>query len=232
MTRPTAPRSDDGCAALLARVRAALGRDTPPRLPDPPPPDDALLRLARPGDASAALFVERAREVGMEAETVEPALAAGRVVGVLREAGVRRVALHDDAEDHAPGLARELAAAGILAVERGGPAGPRALFDADAGVTGVLAGVAESGTLVCVSGPGLSRGASLVPPLHVALVRESRIVPDLLDLWPLVRRSPGAAAASSLTLITGPSKTADIEGVLVTGVHGPGRVRVLVVTGS
>ena len=66
-----------------------------------------------------------------------------------------------------------------------------------------------------------------MPPVHIAIVRAAQIVPDMLDLWP-----PGVPAPSmpaSLVLVTGPSKTADIEGILITGVHGPREVRVIVV---
>ncbi len=98
-------------------------------------------------------------------------------------------------------------------------------FDAVVGITGVLAVLAETGTLVLASDATRSRGTFLIPPVHVAIVLESQVVPDMLDLWPLVGNKPPTA----LTLITGPSKTADIEGILVTGVHGPGAVHVILV---
>lgn len=100
-----------------------------------------------------------------------------------------------------------------------------ALYAADAGLTDVAAAVAEDGSLVHASGSHHPRAAVLVPPRHVAVVRAEQIVPDLVDLYAC---GVGTAAAAT-TVITGPSKTADIEGVLVTGVHGPGAVDVWVV---
>ncbi len=102
------------------------------------------------------------------------------------------------------------------------------LFSVDASITGVSAAIAETGTIVCPSGPGLARGASLIPPVHIAIVSAEQIVPDLYDL--LVRIGSGAELPTNLNLITGPSKTADIEGILITGVHGPGDVYVLVLS--
>ena len=71
---------------------------------------------------------------------------------------------------------------------------------------------------------GRSRGAYLLPFVHVAIVRASQVVPDLVDAWDQFEDGP----ALSL-LVTGPSKTADIEGVLITGVHGPGELHVVLV---
>jgi L-lactate dehydrogenase complex protein LldG len=101
------------------------------------------------------------------------------------------------------------------------------LFSVDVGITGVLGAVAETGTLMCASSATAARGATLIPPIHIALVAESQIVGDLFDLFAQLGAGPDLPAAVSL--ITGPSKTADIEGVLVTGVHGPGEVHIVIV---
>ena len=103
------------------------------------------------------------------------------------------------------------------------------LYRVDAGVTDVQAAIAETGTLVCWSGPGRGRGLSLVPPVHIAVVRRSDIVPDLIDYLARHAQHGPEALPSSIVFITGPSKTADIEGVLITGVHGPREVHILLV---
>ena len=95
------------------------------------------------------------------------------------------------------------------------------------GVTGALAGIAESGTLVVVSGPGRPRLASLLPPVHVAILRADRLYASLPDLLAAHPRLPDEG--SNLVLITGPSRTADIEMTLTRGVHGPGEVHVVLV---
>jgi L-lactate utilization protein LutC len=64
-------------------------------------------------------------------------------------------------------------------------------------------------------------------PVHVAVVGEWQIVPDLFDFFESLAAGPNLPA--NVNLITGPSKTADIEGVLVTGMHGPGQVHIVLV---
>ena len=92
-------------------------------------------------------------------------------------------------------------------------------------VTDVDAAIAESGSIV-VSTSGRIRNAWITPPIHIAIVRASQVVADLVDLF---ESRADALDAASTTVITGPSKTADIEGVLVTGVHGPAAVEIVLV---
>ncbi|MFN5496644.1 MAG: lactate utilization protein C, partial [bacterium] len=99
------------------------------------------------------------------------------------------------------------------------------LFDCEVGITDVDCAIAESGSLV-VSTNGRIRNAWVTPPIHIAIVRASPILPDLVDLF---ETRPDTLDAASTTIITGPSKTADIEGVLVTGVHGPAAVEIVLV---
>ncbi|MFZ9882430.1 MAG: LUD domain-containing protein, partial [Phycisphaerales bacterium] len=99
------------------------------------------------------------------------------------------------------------------------------LFDCEVGITDVDAAIAESGSLV-VSTNGRIRNAWVTPPIHIAIVRAAQVLADLVDLFEL---RPDAIDAASTTIITGPSKTADIEGVLVTGVHGPAAVEIVLV---
>ena len=94
---------------------------------------------------------------------------------------------------------------------------------ADVGITGVDAALAETGTIVVSSGPGKSRLVSLLPPVHIALVPTSSLTVDLFT-WTAAR---GGAMPASVTLISGPSKTADIEQVMAIGVHGPKRLIVI-----
>ena len=90
------------------------------------------------------------------------------------------------------------------------------------GLTGAEAALADVGGIVVRSGEGRPRLASLLPPIHVTLLPVSRIhasLPDLLAAEPTI-----ADGGSNLVLITGPSRTADIEMTLTRGVHGPGHV--------
>jgi L-lactate dehydrogenase complex protein LldG len=88
------------------------------------------------------------------------------------------------------------------------------------GITGSTAGIAETGTLVITSGRGKPQFASLLPETHIAILRETDIKQDLAEVLNL-REVRNAAAVS---LISGPSRTGDIEMTLTIGVHGPGEV--------
>ena len=92
------------------------------------------------------------------------------------------------------------------------------------GITGADYAIAETGSVVVMPRKGLSRLVSLVPPVHLALVRSQDLVDTLDDLF-LLRRLEyhrhGGDMGSYLNMITGPSRTADIEQTLVVGVHGP-----------
>ena len=101
----------------------------------------------------------------------------------------------------------------------------------DVGITSVERAIAETGTLMMWSGPGQERIASLLPPLHIAVVHQSQIVPDLFDAVGLLTDAGEERMPSNVTLITGPSKTGDIEQQLTTGVHGPGTWQVVIVRG-
>ena len=96
------------------------------------------------------------------------------------------------------------------------------------GITSCDCAIAETGSLLMCSRSGRERVASLLPPTHVAVVERAQIVPDLIDA---VERLSGGAneLPSNVVLITGPSKTGDIELQLTTGVHGPGKWHVVVV---
>lgn len=104
------------------------------------------------------------------------------------------------------------------------------MLAAELGITSVGWAIAETGTLAMVSGPGTERAASLLPPVHVAIVERSQILPDLFDLFAQIGSQSGPLP-SNLVLITGPSKTGDLELKLTTGVHGPGNWHVIVIDG-
>ena len=94
---------------------------------------------------------------------------------------------------------------------------------ADVGLSSADAALAETGSLVISSGDAKSRMVSLLPPVHVALVPESKLTADIFT-WTAVRKGD---LPSNVVLVSGPSKTADIEMTLVKGVHGPKRFIVI-----
>ena len=103
------------------------------------------------------------------------------------------------------------------------------LFQADFGISAVDYLIAETGSLVVTSKPHDPRSVSLLPPIHVAVAEQSQILPDLFDLFPVVPDVDTGELPSCMSLITGPSKTGDIELKLVTGVHGPKEVIVVLI---
>jgi L-lactate dehydrogenase complex protein LldF len=118
-----------------------------------------------------------------------------------------------------PGVRPEqLEAAGITLVHDPDPS-------LKVGITGVTAAIAETGTLVITSGAGRPLTASLLPEIHIAVVRSSQILGTLDDAF----RGRKITDASAAALITGPSRTADIEMALTIGVHGPRKVVVYIV---
>jgi L-lactate dehydrogenase complex protein LldG len=84
-------------------------------------------------------------------------------------------------------------------------------------------GLADTGSVVLAASREEPRARSLLPAVHVSVLREDRILPGLQELFAAV----GAALPSSLAIVTGPSRSADIEQMLTVGVHGPGEVHVV-----
>ena len=96
------------------------------------------------------------------------------------------------------------------------------------GVTGVYCGIAETGTLMLLSGEHTHPVTSLLPDTHIAIVPAARIVRSMEDGWDLLRREHGSLPRQ-VAFVSGPSRTADIEMTLVLGIHGPYRVHIILV---
>jgi L-lactate utilization protein LutC len=138
----------------------------------------------------------------------------------------------DDTCVPVPGLSAALAAEGFVVDRQAGADMSstdrrEALASAAIGITGADAALAETGSVVLASGPGRGRLASLLPPVHVAVVERARVVGSLPEL--LITHPDLATAGSNMVCITGPSRTADIEHTLSRGVHGPKEVHVVLI---
>lgn len=106
-------------------------------------------------------------------------------------------------------------------------AAARAATDADLiGITGVFCAVAETASLVVLSGRDTPATTSLLPETHIALVPVTRIVAGMEDAWALMRAEIGEPPRA-VNFISGPSRTGDIEQTLVLGAHGPYRVHIV-----
>ena len=98
-------------------------------------------------------------------------------------------------------------------------------FQVDAGLSTAAGGIVETGSLFMVTGPDEPRLLSLVPPIHFVVLSRADFADTLLDM--LRRHDLAAGMPTNVLLISGPSKTADIEQTLVYGVHGPKQLVVL-----
>ena len=95
-------------------------------------------------------------------------------------------------------------------------------------VTGAFAGIAETGSVMLLSGPESPTTLNFLPEDHIVVLRESRIVPHPEDAWALLREER-STMPRTVNLICGPSKTGDVELVITEGAHGPRRLHVVVV---
>ena len=113
----------------------------------------------------------------------------------------------------------------MLALRRGrGEGGDRV------SITGAFAGLAETGTVVMVSGPDHPVSLNLLPDTHVAVLREEDIVAGYEDVWTRLRERYGKdTMPRTVNTITGPSRTGDIEQAMELGAHGPRRMHIIVV---
>jgi L-lactate dehydrogenase complex protein LldG len=94
----------------------------------------------------------------------------------------------------------------------------------EVGVSQAAYGLADTGSVVLMAGPEEPRARSLLPPVHIAILDADRILPGLPDLFAAL----GGELPSALAIVTGPSRSADIEQKLVIGVHGPGEVHIVI----
>jgi L-lactate dehydrogenase complex protein LldG len=207
------------------KIRRALGRSRPLSAVPPSPSDPPITRLVERDADLKDRFTRTARQANFEVEQVSAGGAASSLIDFLRANQCRRVGLS------AGGLLEQLRIAEALReggfdVSTWDTLSSDAAYDLDCGVTDVWAAVAETGSLVIRPDAHHGRLLSLAPPIHVAFVQPQQIVADLIDLMEMI---DAGQRAPNITLITGPSKTADIEGSLVIGVHGPGLVRAMII---
>ena len=207
---------------ILGAVRRSLGRAGP--LPESVH-EGLDRRLAAPtpnlkpalADDPVTLFVRKANAVHTRTSMV-PALAG------VSEVVVRHI--EDNGLGDAIVVAPELEGvqwSNRLVVEARAARGSDQLS-----VTGAFAGIAETGSVMLLSGPESPTTLNFLPEDHIVVLRESRIVPHPEDAWALLREER-SSMPRTVNLICGPSKTGDVELVITEGAHGPRRFHVVVV---
>jgi L-lactate dehydrogenase complex protein LldG len=204
---------------LLHRTRTALGRSAG-QPPAPPPP--ARIRIP-----------EASLEARIESLLANVGKLAGKTLCAASHEEARcyveqLIGGQPAVASNAPFL-RQCGITGLPSVRSGFNNADElraACASAAFGITGADYALADTGSLVLFSSPEEARMVSLLPPVHVALVPRERILTGLDEL--LTEVPLPADRSSSMLLITGPSRTADIEQILVRGVHGPGEIHVIV----
>jgi L-lactate dehydrogenase complex protein LldF len=157
-------------------------------------------------------FTAELNAVGGKVIRVTSQDASARLAEFLQECGIDRVFVDDAGAEYVTGVA---------SVREPDPS-------IRAGVTGALCGIAETGSVVLVNGAGHTLTASLLPEIHIAMLKTSQLLPTVASA--LTRPEVSRAAAG--VIVTGPSRTADIEMTLTIGVHGPGELHVFLIDDS
>jgi len=210
--------------AILARIRRSLHRTGPLEA-------DVAAALDARSDAHMPHVQPR---VGADTVAAFTRRLEGAGAQVTRLSGIdeipKTVARHLDAH----GLPRRLLASDDALLRRiPWPAGFAVARRAAGGddpvsVTGAFAGAAETGTLALLSGPESPTTLNFLVEDHIVVVARERIFPHMEDIWARLRAEVGAVPRT-VNLISGPSKTADVEQTLQIGAHGPRRLHVLIV---
>jgi L-lactate dehydrogenase complex protein LldG len=171
-----------------------------------------------------ALFARNSEELRTQFQVVADARAAGAFLTKVAEGeNWQRVATHEGA------LAGPLATATgaqVLMLRDGYDVNE--LERCDAGITECDALIAQTGSVLLTARSGGGRALSVLPPHHVVIARRAQVLPDLPAAYALLHERYGPANWPSLiTLITGPSRTGDIERILILGAHGPKKLTVI-----
>ncbi|MFC5301188.1 LutC/YkgG family protein [Azospira restricta] len=216
---------------ILAKLRAGATHTTAPA---PLNPDAAIAEhyasLPRtPKEQLAQEFAEKITAWHAEVHRVPRGQWVDKLKEVVAAKGIRNL-LYAPATTHG----RALEAAGIQGLkpyDRPIDEWKQALFEnVDAAITGTRGAIAETGTMIVWPDASEPRTMSLVPPIHIALVDEDSVVPTLYDA--IVQQKWTDGLPTNALLVTGPSKTADIQQTLAYGAHGPKELVVLLLTGE
>jgi L-lactate dehydrogenase complex protein LldG len=218
--------------AILARIREALTIPAPmPGSHDHDAHSPGELRnfskwlpaVGATFDEQAALFKANSTELRTDFRLVESQTAATSALAEIGATeGWKKVAIH-----RAPLVEAAIPPLAISTLAVDGGYDVNELESCDAGITECDALIAQTGTILITSRSAGGRALSVLPPHHVVIARRNQLLPDLPAAFALLKSKYAAAYPSMISLITGPSRTGDIERILVLGAHGPKKLTVL-----
>jgi len=210
---------------VVDRVRKALGRTAPlGSAPVPPAIDEPITRLVHMDVGLPELFAKRAAEMKMETEFCIIDELIAKLIEYLKSKNLKRIMLSQTPMFERLKLVEALIDAGFDA-KRWTEITLDESYDFDCAITDTTYAVAEIGGLVIRTTAAHGRALTLVPMYHVAVVEPKNFLPDMVDLFEKLAHE---GAGPYTVIIAGPSKTADIEMNVVTGVHGPNVVKTFI----
>jgi len=198
---------------VLASIHTALGRRPGEPAPLVPPTARVPARVPGNADDEITLLLDEIGKLGGRTRRLEVGDLKDALDELIQAETIRKATLWQTTELQALGVSEILAGLGVEIVSS--QAGRDALARCDLGVTGVDMALPETGTLVLRASPERSRAISLLPRVHLALVRPANLRADLVTVLQEMRTDP------YFVFVTGPSRTADIELTVTIGVHGP-----------
>jgi L-lactate dehydrogenase complex protein LldG len=150
------------------------------------------------------------------------------IAGLVREKGISSFVMWESDYLNSLGLKELLEEEGLRQIISNDK---NDIAEAGIGITGADYAIADTGTLVLLTDENKPRSVSLLPPIHLAIIRKSDIVIDIRELFIILKQrlDAGRSIPSCMTFITGPSRTADIELNLTLGVHGPKELHVIII---
>lgn len=232
MTRPEIESDRDVTdrQTFMSRIHQALESHPGRTITEPVPEvDQSLVRLCQPSEDLPTRFAEQAQAVGMHVHHVASSALDDSLREILSKLQCKTAALGIADDSLRTQISGTLADIGLDVLQQDAGTDRDAKFNVDAAITDVDAALAETGSIIISSGAHRGRACHLTPPVHIALVPANKIVADLIDYFGPSCDVGTPQHGSATVLITGPSKTADIEGILITGVHGPGEVHIMII---
>jgi L-lactate dehydrogenase complex protein LldG len=230
-------QSSNGRAGMLARISSALGRRDVAR---PAPLLPFALNVPKPDrEELIARFILEVENAGGSVAQVNSRFEVQAYLKTVLGSAAQPVALSDGATLRGLGIGEWLKSSGfrVLGTLKQFAAGNGAdfeqykqrLFEAEVGITSASYGLADTGTLVLLSRSEQLRLISLLPPIHVCILEPRQILWSLSELLAHEQHKflTSESQHQTMTCITGPSRTADIEQTITMGVHGPHSLHVL-----